>query len=75
MNCPSYFDSAKFRFATESELQLLKSFLDMNDLTAFVFYANASNTLTPVPFVICAESVSFHKVNVSYNVASKTEDA
>ena len=66
LRCPTTFESPCFRAASADELAELTTFLDLSDETAYFFDAQASNTIKSVPFVICAESISVHRVTVSY---------
>ena len=66
LRCPTTFDSPCFRAASTDDLAELTSFLDLSGETPYFFDAQASNTMTPVPFVVCAESFSVHHETVSY---------
>ncbi len=66
LRCPTTFDSPCFRAASTDELAELTSYLDLSGQTPYFFDAQASNTMAPVPFVVCAESLSVHHETVSY---------
>ena len=66
INCPTEFYSPQFRLASPNELQYLQSFLDLLGQFAVMIDAEAKNSIEPRPFVVCADSLSFHRVDVSY---------
>ena len=66
INCPTEFYVPEFRLASPDEMKHLQSFLDLDGQMAVMIDAEASNSMDARPFVVCADSLSLHRVNVSY---------